>query len=45
VVREDDAQHDDVLKRVMSCLTSEFKIAHATVQVEGRECAASEAHL
>jgi len=45
VVRKDDAHHDDVLKRVMSCLTSEFKIAHATVQVEGRECAASETHL
>ena len=45
VVREDDAQHDEVLKSVMSCLTSEFKIAHATVQVEGRECAASETHL
>ena len=45
VVRADDASHDDVLTKVRQRVTSEFKIAHATVQVEGRECAASETHL
>lgn len=45
VVRADDASHDDVLMKVQQRVTSEFKIAHATVQVEGKECAASETHL
>jgi cobalt-zinc-cadmium efflux system protein len=44
-VLEDGATHDDVLVAIRKLVTSEFKIAHATVQVESRECAASETHL
>ena len=44
-VLEDGASHDDVLMAIRNLVTSKFKIAHATVQVEGKECAASEIHL
>lgn len=44
-VLEDGATHDEVLVAVRKLVTSDFKIAHATVQVESRECAASETHL
>lgn len=38
------ASHDDVLKAVRRCVTSRFKIAHATVQVEARGCRDAETH-
>ena len=45
VVLDDGATHEDVLVRVQQRVTSDFKIKHATVQVEGKECAAYETHL
>ena len=45
VVRADGALHDEVLVAVQKRMTTDFKIAHATVQVEGSECAAFETHL
>ncbi|HKP12968.1 MAG TPA: cation diffusion facilitator family transporter [Blastocatellia bacterium] len=45
VVRADGALHDEVLVAVQRRMTTDFKIAHATVQVEGSECAAFETHL
>jgi cobalt-zinc-cadmium efflux system protein len=44
-VLADHALHDEVLASVQRKVTSEFKIAHATVQVECRGCAAYETHL
>lgn len=37
--------HDDVLAAVQKRVTSDFKITHATVQVEREQCAAFETHL
>ncbi len=45
VVRADGALHDDVLAAVRTRVTSDFKIAHATVQVESVGCEAHETHL
>ena len=39
------ASHEDVLAAVRRRVTSDFKIAHATVQVESEECTADETHL
>ncbi len=39
------ALHDEVLAAVQKKVTSEFKISHATVQVECQGCAAYETHL
>lgn len=39
------ASHEDVLTAVRQRVTSDFKIAHATVQVEREECAAYETHF
>ncbi len=44
-VLEDGASHDEVLIAVRNCVTSNFKIAHATVQVERKGCAEWETHL
>lgn len=44
-VLADHALHDEVLASVQRKVTSEFKIAHATVQVECKGCAAYETHL
>ena len=44
-VLEDGAAHDEVLVAVQKCVTSNFKIAHATVQVERKGCAEWETHL
>ncbi len=44
-VLEDGAQHDEVLVAIQKLVTSKFKIEHATIQVEGKECAAFEMHL
>jgi len=44
-VLADHALHDEVLAAVRKKVTSEFKIAHATVQVECQGCAAYETHL
>ena len=44
-VLADHALHDEVLTSVQRKVTSEFKIAHATVQVECQGCAAYETHL
>ncbi|MGH9929541.1 MAG: hypothetical protein ACREA9_09955 [Pyrinomonadaceae bacterium] len=44
-VLSDDGLHDEVLAAVQRRVTSEFKIAHATVQVECQGCAAFETHL
>jgi len=41
----DGAMHDDVLTAVRECVTHDFKIAHATIQVEKQSCVASETHL
>ncbi len=41
----DHGLHDEVLAAVQRRVTSEFKIAHATVQVECKGCAAYETHL
>ena len=45
VVLEDGSSHDNVLAATQRCATSSFKIAHATVQVEGKDCAEWETHL
>ncbi len=44
-VLADHALHDEVLASVRRKVTSEFKITHATVQVECQGCAAYETHL
>ena len=44
-VLADHGLHDEVLVAVQKKVTSEFKIAHATVQVECQGCAAYETHL
>jgi len=44
-VLADHALHDEVLTAVRQQVTSEFKIVHATVQVECQGCAAYETHL
>jgi cobalt-zinc-cadmium efflux system protein len=44
-VLSNGASHDDVLVAVQRCVTSNFKIAHATVQVETQGCAEWETHL
>ncbi len=44
-VLADNGRHDEVLAAVQQRITSEFKIAHATVQVESKGCAAFETHL
>ena len=44
-VLDDGAAHDEVLVAVQKCVTSNFKIAHATVQVERKGCAEWETHL
>jgi cobalt-zinc-cadmium efflux system protein len=44
-VLADGACHDEVLAAVQQRVTTDFKIAHATVQVERKECAAHEVHL
>ncbi len=44
-VLADHALHDEVLAAVQKQVTTEFKIAHATVQVECQGCAAYETHL
>lgn len=38
VVRRPEAQHEDVLQRVHHCVTTEYRIAHATIQVESEAC-------
>ena len=44
-VLADHGLHDEVLAAVQRKVTSDFKIAHATVQVECQGCAAFETHL
>jgi len=44
-VLADHSLHDEVLAAVQKKVTSEFKIAHATVQVECKGCTAFETHL
>lgn len=44
-VLADHALHDEVLASVQRKVTAEFKIAHATVQVECQGCGAYETHL
>jgi cobalt-zinc-cadmium efflux system protein len=44
-VLADHGLHDEVLAAVQKRVTSDFKIAHATVQVECKGCAAYETHL
>lgn len=44
-VLAEGASHDEVLAAVQQRVTTDFKIAHATVQVERKECAAHEVHL
>lgn len=44
-VLADHALHDEVLASVQRKVTTEFKIAHATVQVECQGCGAYETHL
>ena len=44
-VLADHSLHDEVLAAVQKKVTSEFKIAHATVQVECKGCSAFETHL
>ena len=45
VVLADGASRDEVLTSVRGRVTSDFKIAHTTVQVESRVCADQETHL
>jgi len=45
VVRADGATHDEVLELVQRKVKANFKVAHVTVQVESRGCAAGETHL
>lgn len=44
-VLADGAEHDDVLARIHSCCTTQFKIAHVTAQTEHVEFACHETHL
>ncbi|HXU39605.1 MAG TPA: cation diffusion facilitator family transporter [Blastocatellia bacterium] len=44
-VLSNGALHDDVLVAVQRCVTTNFKISHATVQVETQGCAEWETHL
>ena len=44
-VLADGAKHDEVLAAVRKCVTHEFKVAHATIQVERQGCAEHETHL
>jgi cobalt-zinc-cadmium efflux system protein len=44
-VLADHALHDEVLAAVRKQVTSEFRIVHATVQVECQGCATYETHL
>lgn len=44
-VLDDGAKHDEVLAAVRECVTHNFKIAHATIQVESKGCAKDETHL
>lgn len=44
-VIDDHALHDEALAAVQRKVTSEFKIAHATVQVECQGCLLNETHL
>ena len=44
-VLADHSLHDEVLPAVQKKVTSEFRIAHATVQVECKGCTAFETHL
>lgn len=44
-VLADGANHDEVLVAVREHVTHNFKIAHATVQVESKGCEAHETHL
>lgn len=44
-VLDNGATHDEVLERVRECVTHDFKIAHATIQVESKGCAENETHL
>jgi cobalt-zinc-cadmium efflux system protein len=44
-VLADDAEHDDVLKRVHQHCTKKFKISHVTVQTECGDFAQHETHL
>jgi len=41
----DQDMHDRVLNEVQKCVTSQFTIAHVTLQVECRDYAAHETHL
>ena len=45
VVRSDSATHDEVLVCVQRKIKTKFNIAHVTVQVESRGCAAGDTHL
>lgn len=42
---EEGATHDDVLQRAHTYITTEHKVAHATIQVESAGCAISEKHF
>jgi cobalt-zinc-cadmium efflux system protein len=44
-VLADHGLHDEVLAAVQKKVTAEFKIAHATIQVECQGCSAYETHL
>lgn len=44
-VLDDGAKHDEVLAAVCECVMHNFKIAHATIQVESKGCAENETHL
>ena len=44
-VRDEAALHDDVLVAIQKLVTTEFKIAHATIQVESKGCEEFETHL
>ena len=44
-VLADHGLHDEVLAAVQKRVTADFKIAHATVQVECKGCSANETHL
>ena len=44
-VLAEGAAHPEVLSAIQSCVASDFKIAHITVQVEARGCAEWETHL
>jgi cobalt-zinc-cadmium efflux system protein len=44
-VLSNGASHDDVLVAVQRCVTTNFEISHATVQVEAQGCAEWETHL